>query len=205
MADAKTAGFPLLAILAIAHVGCGSSQDLSAFGDSDGGGAGGSGAPAFGATGDGSGYHGDGGPCRNLQCLQTDCTTKGLAADATSVSGVVYDPAGKNPIYNAIVYIPNDPVKPLTKGVVCDKCGVLTTGNPVVSALSDATGHFVLRNAPFGDRVPLVVQIGKWRRQTTLPNVKACADNPIVDKSLTRLPANQSEGDMPQIALATGG
>jgi hypothetical protein len=198
-------GFPLLAIFVAAYVGCASSQGSSASGDPNGGGGGG--APTLGGTGDRSGLptDGDGGPCRNLQCQQNDCTSKGLAKDATTVSGVVYDPAGKNPVYNAIVYIPNDPVKPFTNGVVCDKCGVLTTGNPVSSALTDPTGHFVVRNAPVGDNVPLVVQVGKWRRQTTLPTVKACADNPITDKNLARLPANQSEGDMPQIALATGG
>jgi hypothetical protein len=96
-------------------------------------------------------------------------------------------------------------VKPFTSGVTCDKCGVLTTGNPVVSALSDATGHFTLRNAPAGANVPLVVQIGKWRRQTTISTINACADNALTDPNLTRLPANKSEGDMPQIALATGG
>jgi hypothetical protein len=146
-----------------------------------------------------------GGPCVNLQCVQVDCSSRGLAADATTVSGVVYDPAGKNPVYNAIVYVPNEPPKALASGVVCDQCGVLTTGNPVVSALSDATGHFQLRNVPPGMNIPLVIQVGKWRRQTKITSVAACSDNPLTDRNLTRLPANQSEGDMPQIALATGG
>ena len=151
------------------------------------------------------GYSGDGGPCVNLQCKQVSCTKQGLAPDATTVSGVVYDPAGMNRIYNAIVYVPNERVKPFTSGVVCDKCSVFTTGNPVVSALSDATGHFVLRNVPVGSNIPLVIQIGKWRRQTTIAAVNACTDNPITDHNLTRLPASQSEGDLPQVAIATGG
>ena len=46
------------------------------------------------------------------------------------MSGTVYDPAGQHPVYNAIVYVPNEPLKPFTEGVVCDQCGVLTTGNP---------------------------------------------------------------------------
>src|SRR5215472_2066355 len=142
-------------LVAAAVVACSSSSGSNdTFGDDASAGQGSSssgGSPGgFGSSNGGSGYHGDGGPCVNLQCAQTDCTSKGKSADATTVSGTVYDPAGKNPVYNAIVYIPNEPVKPITTGVgpVCDKCGVLTTGNPVVSTLSDATGHFVLRNAP---------------------------------------------------------
>lgn len=193
---------------ALAVAACGDSASPSSFGgDTSPGGGGGDDGGGFGSFGSssGSGYHGDGGPCRNWQCAQIDCTSQGKAADATTVSGTVYDPAGMNPVYDAIVYVPNDPVKPFTSGVTCDRCGTLTTGNPVVSALSDATGHFELRNAPAGKDVPLVVQIGKWRRQTRLASVTACADNPIADRNLTRLPARQSEGDMPQMALATGG
>src|SRR5579859_2855652 len=199
--------------VALAFGACGGGQDASSSGGGPGGaGAGGAngggadgGVPGSFGSSSGSGYHGDGGPCRNLQCAQIDCTSQGKAPDATTLSGVVYDPAGHNPVYDAIVYVPNEPVKPFADGAVCDRCGVLTTGDPVVSALSDATGHFELRNAPAGTSVPLVVQIGKWRRQTTIANVAACADNPIVDRDLTRLPARQSEGDLPRIALTTGG
>jgi hypothetical protein len=49
-----------------------------------------------------------------------------------------------------------------------------------------------------------VVQIGKWRRRTFIPNVAACTDNAQPDGSL-RLPKNRNEGDMPNIAISTGG
>ena len=189
---------------------CGGSQSGSGFsggasGNGDAGLSGGSGSTFVSDAAPWSGYSGDGGPCVNLQCAEVDCSSKGLAKDATTVTGTVYNPAGKNPVYDAIVYVPNEPVKPFVEGVVCDQCGVFTTGNPVVSTLSDPRGHFQLRNVPVGANIPLVIQIGKWRRQTTLTMVNACTDNPVTDPNQTRLPANQSEGDMPQLALATGG
>src|SRR5262249_3582070 len=55
-----------------------------------------------------------------------------------------------------------------------------------------------------GPNIPLVVQIGKWRRQFVLPMVKSCQDNPVPDKTL-RLPSNQKQGDIPRIAISTGG
>ncbi|MBI2393344.1 MAG: carboxypeptidase regulatory-like domain-containing protein [Deltaproteobacteria bacterium] len=140
-------------------------------------------------------------PCVGLKCQQKLC-----GGDVTTtVSGTVYDPAGKVPLYNVIVYVPNAPLDPFPKGVSCDKCGTITSGSPIVTALTDAKGRFVLKNVPVGKDIPLVMQVGKWRRKITIPEVKECVDNAITDKSATRLPRNRSEGDMPQMALVTGG
>jgi hypothetical protein len=121
------------------------------------------------------------------------------------VSGIVYDPAGQNPLYNVIVYVPNKPLLPFAEGATCDQCGVLASGAPLVTALTDPTGRFVLSNVPTGDDVPLVLQLGKWRKQVVIPHVEACSDTPMVDRNAMRLPARRSEGNMPQIAIATGG
>ena len=143
---------------------------------------------------------GDGKPCVGLQCQQVACP----AGASTTVSGTVYDPAGKNPLYNIAVYVPNDAVQPLPSGATCDNCANLYTGSPIASALTDAAGKFRLENAPAGVDIPLVVQVGKWRRQFKLATVAACQDNPQADK-LLRLPRNRSEGDIPNIAVSTGG
>ena len=68
-------------------------------------------------------------------------------------------------------------------------------------------------NAPSGTNIPLVIQIGKWRRKIILPTVTKCQDNAFNDPNTVRLPRNMNDrgtgdaaGDvhMPQIALSTG-
>ena len=123
----------------------------------------------------------------------------------TSISGVVYDPAGIRPVYNAFVYAPTKPLDPIAPGVSCDRCATTLSGAPAAMARTDATGHFKLEGLPAGTNVPVVIQIGKWRREIAIPSVAECADTPITDVNLTRLPRNQSEGHLPKIAVTTGG
>ena len=150
------------------------------------------------------------GGCKNLQCQQPTCKDGPCAQAAcpagqtTSVSGTVYDPAGSTPLYNVVVYVPNADLADIPEGVSCQKCDGTATGSPIATALSDASGHFVLSNMPVGHDIPLVIQVGKWRRKVTIPTVTACQDTPITDKNLTRLPRSQSEGHLPQFALTTG-
>jgi hypothetical protein len=149
--------------------------------------------PAFGDAGDAH-------ACTGWQCKQQACS----GGAETTVTGTVYAPNGKLALYNAIVYVPNTDPDPLPVGATCDTCGAVT-GQPVVTALTGPDGTFTLHNAPVGTDVPLVIQIGKWRRQVTIPEVVACEENKLTDHELTRLPKNQSEGNMPHIALTTGG
>src|SRR5579864_2970102 len=121
--------------------------------------------------------------CTGLECQQVDCP----AGSETTVTGTVFAPNGKLPLYNAIVYVPNATPDDLPVGAQCDVCGAVT-GAPVVTALSDAKGQFSLSKVPVGKNIPLIIQIGKWRRQTTIPEVQKCTETKLTDPELTRLP-----------------
>jgi hypothetical protein len=151
------------------------------------------------------------GPCSNLQCQLDkagECTGSG-----TTISGQVFDPAAKNPLYNVLLYVPNTALGPIPTGASCDRCDSPISGTPVAAALSGADGKFKIMNAPSGTNIPLVIQIGKWRRKIILPTVTKCQDNAFNDPNTVRLPRSMSDrgagdtaGDvhMPQIALSTG-
>jgi hypothetical protein len=213
----------LLALVAL-HAGCGSQSTDGGFpsggsgsgGSSNGGGGadsgGGSGSSSGSIIGGGSGTSGGssgggGGGCPSgLQCNVACGSGK-----TTSISGVVYDPAGKDPLYNVTVFVPAGPLQTLPKGVprgadMCD-CGALFKSGAVVATTTAVDGSFTLKNAPVGSNVALVIQVGKWRRLFHI-NVGSCQDNPQAGTMLS-LPATVAAGDtndnMPDIAVSTGG
>ena len=139
-------------------------------------------------------------PGPDLRCHVDTCSGPG-----TSISGTVYDPAGKNPIPHAFVFVPADPngqIPVITPGAkTCDTCD-LPIGSYVAATTSDATGSFALHGVPTGAHVPFVVQIGKWRREVFVST--ASCQNTVLSASDTHLPTSQAQGDMPAMAVLTG-
>ncbi len=141
------------------------------------------------------------GPCVGLQCQQVTCTGE---QSSTTITGTVFAPNGTLPLYNAIVYVPNNTPEQFTPGVTCDRCNGTVSGDPVVITQTGPDGTFALTNVPVGNDIPLVIQIGRWRRQVTIPTVAQCQTTQL-PAQLTRFAKNKSEGDIPQMAIATGG
>ena len=114
------------------------------------------------------------------QCrVDTSCSS----GSPTTLTGKVFDPAGANPLYNAVVFIPNDPaalpaINPGTNA--CTTCDV-SIGPYVVAAATDASGTFTLQGVPTGVDVPVTVQIGKWRRTVAVNITKDCGSNSVTD------------------------
>jgi hypothetical protein len=215
---------PRLALLALAapcalvtwSIGCGGTGSTPASSGTGHGGTGTSAATGTGSTSKSAGTGETGGAggtilqstvgsggslpaCMGLQCQIHSCQNGG----STTISGTIYDPAGKNPLYGVVAYVPNATPQPFTPGASCYSCSDLYTGDPIAAAVTDPAGKFTIPKAPDGQSIPLVIQVGKWRRQFTLPSVAMCQDNAVPDGMLT-LPKNGGEGDLPNMAISTG-
>src|SRR5215469_261416 len=134
--------------------------------------------------------------CTGLCQQQVTCP----AGQTTSISGTVYAPNNTDPLPNVQVYIPNAPVDAFTPGVSCPAPGQPPSGSPLVGTTTAVDGTFTLTNVPVGSNIPLVIQAGRWRRQVVVPGTAACTNTSFS----TRMPQNQSEGDIPKIAIVTG-
>jgi hypothetical protein len=201
-------------VLVFAPAACGGTNGGNGnnHGSSSGGSGGsGSGGSSGGIFGDGGSSGGSGSSSGGMVVCPSglQCNVSCSGGGTTSISGVVYDPAGKDPLYNIAVYVPATPLQPLPSGVptgadACN-CAALFKSGAVVSTTTGVDGSFKLTNAPVGGSVPLVIQVGKWRRQVTIP-VTACQDNAQMGTMLS-LPATVTSAtdSMPEIAVSTGG
>ena len=148
-------------------------------------------------------------PCVGLACQQMSCPS----GSTTSISGTVYAPNGIDPLPNVLVYVPNAALVAFTPGVSCPAIGLPPSGSPLVGATTGVDGSFSIPNMPVGSNIPLVIVSGRWRRQLVIPTVTACTNNALpstpvkagsIPTAFAVFPSNQSQGDIPKIAVATG-
>jgi hypothetical protein len=140
-------------------------------------------------------------------CTGTCAQVPTCESGTTTLTGKVYDPAATYGIYNALVYVPNntsDPgLAPFPAGITCDVCGATAAGDPLVTTYTKPDGTFTLTGVPAGASVPLIIQLGRWRRQFTVNVATPCGTNAVPDKTLA-MPSTHMQGDLPRIAVVTG-
>jgi hypothetical protein len=139
--------------------------------------------------------------CEGLRCQVVDCAKTGRPE--TSISGTAFAPNGTLPLFGVTAYVPNGDPGALPDGAQCSRCTDPLPGDPIAQTLSDPAGKFTLTGVPSGENIPLVITIGKWRRQITIPAVAECSDTPLAPAD-TSLPKTKLEGDLPKIAIVTG-
>jgi hypothetical protein len=159
-------------------------------------------------------------PCTGLCTQQVACD----GGATTTLSGTVvagtlakYLPAGVthgDPVPDVVVYIPNGPVTAFVPRAMenaaqrCTTCGADLSGSPLVITTTDYKGTFSLPNVPVGNNIPIVIQLGRWRRQFTVNINTACGANTVnaagSPAGFLVMPHNHTEGDIPLTALSTG-
>jgi hypothetical protein len=157
-------------------------------------------------------------PCTNLCLLQGTCDAGPATLSGKVVAGTLakYLPVGAtdgDPVPGVLVYIPNGTVLPFTPRSAetqpqqCSSCGAEVSGAPLVKTTTDANGNFTLMNVPVGSSIPLVIQLGRWRRQLIL-GTTTCGANSVSIVGMTpgtlRMPRTSAEGDIPLTAISTG-
>jgi hypothetical protein len=191
-----------IGVVALSCCACsGRLSESAGIGLHDGGADSGSGVAFMGSV--------DGGGAQCPPGSPLSCYVNNSCSNPTTIAGKVYDPAGKNPLQNVVVFVPNNvnnlPV--ITQGTnTCSSCD-MSIGDFVTFAFTGADGSFELKGVPTGSNVPLVLQIGKWRRIITVPRTSDCGTVTLPNSGTgqARLPSSHKEGDMPQMALLTGG
>ena len=142
--------------------------------------------------------------CTGLCTQQVACPGAPTTITGRVLAGVSsWVPAGvsPDPVPNAIVYVPSAALQPFKTGAECTQCGADVSGNPLVATTSAFDGTFTLANVPVGTHIPVVIQLGRWRRQFFFDVTRSCASTAVGD---LHLPRTESEGDIPLTAISTG-
>ncbi len=142
--------------------------------------------------------------CVGLCMQQVACTGTPTTLTGRVLAGAsAWVPAATtpDPVPNALVYVPSTAVQPFQSGAQCTQCGADVSGNPLVSTVSAFDGTFTLTNVPVGSQIPVVVQLGRWRREVHVDVATSCATTAAGD---IHLPRTESEGDIPLTAISTG-
>jgi hypothetical protein len=143
--------------------------------------------------------------CTGL-CKQQAACDGGVPTTITGrvVAGTLPTYGTPDPVPGVLVYVPNGPLQPFTTGVQCG-CPE-ASGDPLVWTTTAVDGTFTLPNVPVGSNIPIVIQLGRWRREVEFNVTTPCMSQAVGD---IRMPRNHTDGlnnqaDIPLTALSTG-
>jgi hypothetical protein len=148
--------------------------------------------------------------CTGLCPYQAACD----GGTTTAIQGTVYAavsmflnpnaptsvPNPPDPVPNVLVYVPNAPLAPIAQGYTigqCPLCGADVSGSPLVSTYTNFDGTFTLTNVPTppaGQQLPLVIQLGRWRKEFLFSPPPACETSNVGGLNL---PSNKNDGAPP--------
>ncbi|MDB4933819.1 MAG: Tryptophan synthase alpha chain [Labilithrix sp.] len=163
------------------------------------------GAPGAGCKNNAAQVKDNGSGCQDCKC------NSGTA----EITGRIMDPAKLRPVYGVAVYVPSTAVGALAgPNVKCDTCSNIYGGLPALaSATTDVDGTFRLQGVPAGVPVPLVIQLGRFRRQITVASIPACGTRALT-AAQAHLPGTKTKAgdtatdtanpDLPLMAFVTG-
>ncbi len=159
-------------------------------------------------------------PCTGLCMQQAACdggtttTLTGTVRAGLQEGATAWVPANTtpDPVPGVLVYVPNGSLAPFDSDpnspqVQCQQCGADVSGAPLVETTTNFDGTFTLTNVPVSkstsdaDKIPIVIQLGRWRRKFAFTVSNACAANTVPDLNM---PSTSAEGDIPLTAISTG-
>jgi len=207
-------------VAAVVAAGCGSSGNNNGFAGDDGGASDdgsmtadgpafrpdtgadvGSDAASDGTTDDGGA---DGAPQDSAPPMEAGGPTFGTACDggATKLTGTVYAPNGIDPLPKAFVYVAAQ-VNPFPARNFCQRCNApIDPSYARVRTGADGTFTLDLTNVPLASSIKFAVNVGRFRKVTTLP-VTPCT-SAAVPQAASTLPGRAADGDIPKIAVSVG-
>ena len=142
--------------------------------------------------------------CQGLQCQIVSCPT----GTDTTVTGRIFAPNGKDPVPGAQVYVPNMGLPEFPSTVSCDLCSDVQ--GAAANAQTTFDGRFTMTHVPAGQQIPIVIQLGRFRRVLHVDLTQCIGTTLTADAGSTgtRLPHKDAELDpadtVPHIAVATG-
>ncbi len=112
-----------------------------------------------------------------------------------------------DPVPNVLVYVPSGPLQSFSAGAHCSQCTAGST-NPLQTTTAP-DGTFAIPNVPIGASVPVVIELGRWRRGVTFSVTSPCTTTNVGDIHMPRTQAGDpgdipNSSNIPVTAISTG-